>query len=73
MLGMRGALMLGTKGTLILVVKNAVLLDSCWERGWGQKWLWYRVGRIVGRRNSGELNELCGKPSKDMLDKIAPD
>lgn len=53
MLDMRGALTLGTKGTLVLVVKDAVVLDSCGDRRWEQKWLWYRTGRRVGRKNRG--------------------
>ena len=81
MLGMRGVLMLGmkgtpildTKGAPILVLKNTVLLDRCREQRRGQKWLWYRIGRIVGRRNKGRSNESCGKPSKDMLNKITID
>jgi uncharacterized metal-binding protein len=73
MLSMRGALILDTKGTLILVLKNALLLDSCRGRRWGLGWLWYRFGRILGQRNRVESNKSRGKSSKDMLDKIAPD
>lgn len=53
MLDIRGALMLGTKGTLGLVVKDALVSDSCGERRWEQKWLWYRIGRMVGRKDRG--------------------